>query len=112
MMRFAAVMVSMALLGQAQGAEPTKHPDAGADETASQASDATDQQARQRQHSRPPRSPRGSWDVPKVNTRYGQQSATYEDVIGTRTPMPGIVVPAPDSNADAQPRRQGDDQKP
>ena len=50
--------------------------------------------------------------MPKINTRYGQQSATYEDVIGTRTPMPGIVVPAPDSDADAQPRRQGDDKKP
>jgi hypothetical protein len=111
MVRFAAVMVSMALLGQAQGAEPTKTPDAGADEAATtQTSDARDQQAAQRQHSRPPRSPRGSWDVPKINTRYCQQSATYEDVIGTRTPMPGIVVP--DSDADAQPRRQGDDQKP
>ena len=46
MVRFAAVMVSMALLGQAQGAEPTRTPDAGADEAATpQTSDATDQQA-------------------------------------------------------------------
>jgi hypothetical protein len=103
MLRLAAVVVSMALLGQAQGAEPTSTPDAGvAEAAATAASEASNRQAGQRQHARPPRSPRGSWDMPKVHTQYGQQSATYEDVIGTRTPMPGIVVPPPENDADTR----------
>jgi hypothetical protein len=30
----------------------------------------------------PPRSPRGSWDIPKIPIQYGQPSPTYEDKIG------------------------------
>lgn len=54
---------------------------------------------------------RGSWDVPKINTIYGQQSATYEDVIGTRTPMPGIVVPTLPTDEETPAPRQRHDQR-
>jgi hypothetical protein len=35
--------------------------------------------------------PRGSGDVPTINTVYGQQSPTYEDVTGARKPLPGVL---------------------
>jgi hypothetical protein len=35
--------------------------------------------------------PRGSGDVPTINTVYGQQSPTYEDVTGARKALPGVL---------------------
>ncbi len=35
--------------------------------------------------------PRGSGDVPTINSVYGQQSPTYEDVTGARKPLPGVL---------------------
>jgi hypothetical protein len=104
MVRVAAVAVSMMLLGQAQAAEQNANPDAGAQSSG----DQKQAPLPRAKPLRPPRN-RGSWDVPKINTIYGQQSATYEDVIGTRTPMPGIVIPAPPS--DEPPPRQRQEEK-
>jgi hypothetical protein len=38
-----------------------------------------------------PYTPRGSGDLPTINTVYGQQSPTYEDVTGARKPLPGVL---------------------
>jgi len=35
--------------------------------------------------------PRGSGDLPTINTVYGQQSPTYEDVTGARKILPGVL---------------------
>ena len=107
----AVVVVSMTLLGQARGQEArAAGPDAGVAESA-ETGDAHSQHAAPLRKARPPRN-RGSWDVPKIPTVMGQQSATYEDAIGATTPMPGIVVPAPPEKVDDGKRsRKRDDQK-
>jgi hypothetical protein len=38
-----------------------------------------------------PYTPRGSGDLPTINTVYGQQSPTYEDVTGARKILPGVL---------------------
>ena len=109
------MVVSMTLLAQARGQVAKQAneavPDAGAAQS-TETGEAPTQQAAPQRKARPPRN-RGSWDVPKINTRYGQQSATYENVIGTSTPMPGIVVPtAPAKTDDSPPPPARDEKKP
>jgi hypothetical protein len=107
----AVVVVSMTLLGQARGQEAkAAKADAGAAASA-ETGEARTEQAAPLRKARPPRN-RGSWDVPKVPTVMGQQSATYEDAVGASTPMPGIVVPPPPEKTDDRaPPRPRDKQK-